>query len=354
MFISMLFFFTISYLLGAINLIVNNEVRYSALITLSLPSVALAAFSQLFMQYFIYNLLFPKHKALKYSLCQLSPILIILFVLWIGGACGLFSKYTQLSDNIPLKELICNPVFILRATIIFIQCVYTIGILLISKKLIPIYQDYIYRTESNDAHNVIWIKELCNLFFGLSITYTLVAFFNNSATIILYLLLTIYFFSRTISLIICNYVPDTNINKGLYAKIGIRWNISTMWSVLKHKKSIHNQEALDRALFTAVDGWIDQNKAYANSNFSYKDLTKEFSDLDYNKLDELLQKFCGSNFQAYIRNKRIEQAIKLMGDDTNNFQLKNIAIEVGFESSSSFSRAFKATKGMTASQWRKA
>ncbi|MFI3293775.1 MAG: helix-turn-helix transcriptional regulator [Rikenellaceae bacterium] len=68
--------------------------------------------------------------------------------------------------------------------------------------------------------------------------------------------------------------------------------------------------------------------------------------------DRLLQRFSGCNFQAYVRNIRIEQAIKLMEDKNSPIQFKVIASEVGFESSSSFSRAFKASKGMTASEWR--
>lgn len=104
--------------------------------------------------------------------------------------------------------------------------------------------------------------------------------------------------------------------------------------------------------FDEFEEWLHKSRAYTDHNFSFSNVSAVFTSLTYKSLDDMLHTRHQCNFQAYIRSVRIEEAIRMMNDPALSNQIKSIAHEVGFDSSSSFARAFKATKGVTASEWR--
>ncbi|RVU91668.1 helix-turn-helix domain-containing protein [Flavobacterium columnare] len=59
----------------------------------------------------------------------------------------------------------------------------------------------------------------------------------------------------------------------------------------------------------------------------------------------------GLSFPNYINNLRIELALNLLQKDKKyrNYSIKGLAIEVGFSSSQTFSRAFLSKTGVNAS-----
>lgn len=335
--------------MGSLNLIFGELGYIPASAEMDYKSILIGVFSQLYFQYFIYSLLLSKKNSQRLAIIQVIPIAVLIVAKWVGDYMGIFSQFTTLSYK---TDIIENPLFIIRSTIISIQLLYAVVIILFANRLIPIYQDYIDSTESNSARNIIWIKEICYLFLSLSAVYTIEVIFNNLTTALIYFAVAIYSFSRAIILMLNNYVDSFNINGDLYDRIGIRWSIRKLWYIPQERVNLYQNRSIEKTLFEAIESWIIDSKAYANNNFSFKDIADVFPQLNYKTYNELLLRCCGSTFQAYIRGIRIDQATKLIADKTQDLRLKTIADEVGFENSSAFSRAFKATKGVPPSQWR--
>lgn len=349
----MLITFGVIYIIDSFNNILGEYGYISHSKELDYINILFGAFSQLYLQYFIYNILFSKHIARKWTILQSIPIVAIVGFKCVGDYMGLFSQFHSLSYGDDFESLINNPIFLLRIIIIIIQLLYAIFILTFVFWLIPLYQLYIERTEANSARNIIWIREVCLLFLALESVYLLDAVYTNIATSIIYFAVAIYSFSRVIFLMLNNYVGNFNLNGSLYQQIGIRWSLRHMWHLTPEREYQHQSIATDKELFESVEEWILTTRAYANSDFSFKDVAEQFPTLSYNDFDGLLNQFGGvGNFQSYIRTIRIDEAIRLMATDRSDLQLKGISNEVGFESSSLFSRAFKATKGITPTQWR--
>lgn len=352
-FVWMLAIFGGFYIADSLNIILSELGYIPMPIEMDYKYILTGATSQLYLQYFVYTLLFSSRTAIKWTIIQTVPILAIVAAKWIGDQIGALSQFTPISYQEEIENLFRNPLFQIRLTIILIQLAYALVILSFAHRLIPLYQGFIERTESNAARNIIWVKEVCYLFLALSAVYTIDVIFNNITTAIVYFTVAIYSFSRLIILMLSNYAGNFNLRGDLYAQIGVKWSLRRMWYIPNDKESMHQTLATEKALFDDIEDWILSTKAYANSSFSFKDVAERFPQLNYNTYDNMLQRFCSCNFQSHVRAIRIEQAIRLMKDDkAHDLQLKNIADEVGFESSSSFSRAFKATKGMTASKWR--
>jgi two-component system response regulator YesN len=71
----------------------------------------------------------------------------------------------------------------------------------------------------------------------------------------------------------------------------------------------------------------------------------EYMHFNYSYLSRVFSHSCGETLREYIRGKQIEKAKKLLGTDRCN--LSDIAVSVGFGSTSNFIRFFKNQTGMT-------
>lgn len=255
-FIWLLIFFAGIYLLDSLYLILGESGYIPDPRELDYINILLGASSQLYFQYFIYNLLFSRRSAIKWTLWQAVPIIAIVAGKWIGDHLGIFSQFNAVSYDTNLEALICDPIFIIRLTMILVQIAYTAVILLFTSRLIPIYQSYIERTESNSACNIIWIKEVCWLFLSLLIIYTVDALVMNLTTAILYFSVAIYSFSRVVALMLNHYVGGFNLSGDLYSQIGIRWSLKKLWYLPSEKESQHQTLSNEKALFARVEEWI--------------------------------------------------------------------------------------------------
>ena len=92
-------------------------------------------------------------------------------------------------------------------------------------------------------------------------------------------------------------------------------------------------------------------------------ITEKFSNPDLNlekvaralsispaHLSRILNQSAGVSFRQLLRNKRIEEAKRLLA--TNQYSVKEVAAQVGFIDSHYFSRSFKASTGQCASEYR--
>lgn len=69
-------------------------------------------------------------------------------------------------------------------------------------------------------------------------------------------------------------------------------------------------------------------------------------------LTNVIQKYTGMNFYAYINTFRIEEAIKILSDKDNDTPIKAIVSDLGFGSMSTFYKFFSAATGYSPSQFR--
>ena len=113
---------------------------------------------------------------------------------------------------------------ILRFVLIFLQLLFVLFMLLVSRKLIPIYQRYIESNIANTGSNLFWLNELGNIYLIMTIVYAFDAVFQNYITSIAYLLMMIVPIVRIV-LAVLNYEP-VEVEEELYKKINIKWNLS--------------------------------------------------------------------------------------------------------------------------------
>jgi AraC-like DNA-binding protein len=65
-------------------------------------------------------------------------------------------------------------------------------------------------------------------------------------------------------------------------------------------------------------------------------------------LSKVINSTYGQNFNDYINRFRVDEAVKLMNDPAyKNFNILVVAYDAGFNSKSTFNRAFKKVTGVT-------
>ena len=105
---------------------------------------------------------------------------------------------------------------------------------------------------------------------------------------------------------------------------------------------------------TAIEGKLkdlmEGRKLYANEDLSLSSLSKEL-DISMHQLSQFLNEHLKKNFARFVNEYRVAQAQKLLIEKRDQTILK-IAYEVGFNSQTSFHRAFVGIVGLTPSQYR--
>ncbi|MCE7994272.1 MAG: helix-turn-helix transcriptional regulator [Roseivirga sp.] len=98
---------------------------------------------------------------------------------------------------------------------------------------------------------------------------------------------------------------------------------------------------------------LDEEKIYTNPGLQLEDLSGKLGISRY-QLSQLINEELGQNFYELINEKRVEAAIRAMNSgDHAEMTLSALGFEVGFNSKSSFYRAFKKKTGKTPAAFRK-
>lgn len=98
---------------------------------------------------------------------------------------------------------------------------------------------------------------------------------------------------------------------------------------------------------------FEEEKLYANPGLKLEDLSHRL-DISRYQFSQLINEELGQNFYELINDKRVEAAIKAMNSGAHaEMTLSALGFEVGFNSKSSFYRAFKKKTGMTPAAFRK-
>lgn len=97
---------------------------------------------------------------------------------------------------------------------------------------------------------------------------------------------------------------------------------------------------------------MQTKKPYRDETLSLQTLARQLSILP-RVLSQLINEHLSMNFSDYISSYRIGEAREYLEDKTNNLSNIEICFKVGFNSQTSFYRAFRKETGMSPSQYRK-
>ena len=115
------------------------------------------------------------------------------------------------------------------------------------------------------------------------------------------------------------------------------------------KSTLTHQET--KNYYSTLNKIINENKPYLNNEFRFKELA-ELIGISTHILSQVLNKMTNNNFYNYINRLRIEHSKKLL-KTSKDLSIIEIAFNSGFNSKSTFNKAFKKYLKITPTQYRK-
>lgn len=91
-------------------------------------------------------------------------------------------------------------------------------------------------------------------------------------------------------------------------------------------------------------------KLYKNPGLKLEHIAKKMH-LPIKKLSSIINQTTGKDFSNYINSVRIDDAKKLIKEQTGKTRIENIYLEIGYHTRSTFNRAFKLHTGKTPSEF---
>ena len=119
-------------------------------------------------------------------------------------------------------------------------------------------------------------------------------------------------------------------------------------------QSIVAQDAADQRLVDALTRLMADERIYRHDNITIGTLATKLAVPEY-KLRRLINQRLGyRNFNVFLNNHRIEEAKAALADPSQaEVPVITIAMDAGFQSLGPFNRAFKATTGVTPTEYRR-
>jgi AraC-like DNA-binding protein len=115
------------------------------------------------------------------------------------------------------------------------------------------------------------------------------------------------------------------------------------------KSHIPNNQELN--LLNILNFYMEKEKPYLDNNLNMSTLSEKIGIQGY-LISEIINSILNQNFFDYINNYRIEEFKCLVQDPKNkNYKLLSLAYDAGFNSKSTFYKAFKKFSGQTPSEY---
>jgi len=133
------------------------------------------------------------------------------------------------------------------------------------------------------------------------------------------------------------------------------WAASTTLSVAPIKNVEGGKEQsvsdVDRQLFEQLQQLLQDENLYRDSAISIEVIARRMK-INRTYLSRAINNCSRKNFNVYINEFRIKEAIKLMSADDKKFSLEGFAFETGFNDRRAFYRAFRKLTGLSPSDFR--
>ena len=107
----------------------------------------------------------------------------------------------------------------------------------------------------------------------------------------------------------------------------------------------------DRQLWQRLEEMMRVGKIYRNSDISL-DRLAEMLGTNRTYVSRVINRYAGTTFYNYIHSARIDDASRILSDASSEIQLQDLAMEMGYNSQSSFYRAFVKETGVPPSKYR--
>jgi len=120
---------------------------------------------------------------------------------------------------------------------------------------------------------------------------------------------------------------------------------------LRYKKSSLSEVQKQEYMNLILD-YMNTEKPYLVSELTLKELSIKL-EISKHHFSEVLNMSFGKNFYGFINLFRVEEAKKIIKNDTNNITMLAIAYDSGFNSKASFNRVFKEITGTTPSEFKR-
>lgn len=188
---------------------------------------------------------------------------------------------------------------------------------------------------------IIWILTVLTLVLYETIPLIIVEYIILPI-VMLILILFILYYSFNFNAIFTQQSYQLLINNTAYIK-EINQEIST-------NKTLAIDLSPD--IISRVKIGIEDPKVYSNPNLNLKFLSDSLN-IPMHVISKVINHHLGTNFYDLIHQVRVEHAMELLRTKSNQFTMEGIALEVGFNSRTSFYRAFKKITNQTPSGYLK-
>ncbi len=104
-----------------------------------------------------------------------------------------------------------------------------------------------------------------------------------------------------------------------------------------------------RAAYSSLIGYVDSEQVYLDGDLSLNSLARDLG-LSTNHVSQVINEFEQCNFHDFINARRVTEACRRL-EQARDINLLELAMDVGFNSKSSFNRAFRKFTGTTPSDY---
>jgi AraC-like DNA-binding protein len=200
--------------------------------------------------------------------------------------------------------------------------------------------------------NIKWLKKF--MFLGSIILLTWVSAIIFNLDKVINPQIFIYYPLRLTSSILLYWIGYQGFfNYSLMAeRIKLREAIKTNESVNYASISINQQKSFNEDVFLEIKHHIENNNRFLDPLFSIEILASE-TQMSIHKISQALQLHTNHNFNDYVNKLRVEKAKKyLIAREYSDYTIASIGLECGFNSKSTFYRAFSKYANTTPTNYR--
>ena len=189
---------------------------------------------------------------------------------------------------------------------------------------------------------VMWIMIFMALVSLGIIFYNNILYYDLSVTYLALLCFSVVIFNYYMARL--KYVKVVSISEGESEK-----GAEDQQALLKYEKSKLAEDVL-QAYKIKVEQIVLDKKSFLKVNFTLDDLEQE-SKIAKHHLSQFFSTTYGMNFNAYINKLRVEYAKDLLEKKDFDISVSELGDECGFNSRTSFFRAFKKYEGISPSEY---
>ena len=120
----------------------------------------------------------------------------------------------------------------------------------------------------------------------------------------------------------------------------------------KTKYAVSKVKGIDiESVIVKLDRIMTENELYRDEELTLKTLA-DMIDMNLQQLSEILNREIRKNFKTYVNDFRVAEATRMLREE-KDLPITYIALNVGFNSTSTFNRVFSKSTGLTPKEYRK-